>query len=266
MSAIKPKEQPSLADAFAVTAEQLAGMDPPEIDALNAVVAVESYRIDDQRDRCWDRLQRALGEKKVRHGRSESWPLRRDEAEEKARLALREGTGSELYRADLTKVLEAMDALGADMAKLNQGPRKVLGSEWNRRGGWSRFFLVQDGHIHRDQSCFTLRITTRLSWQPHLSGRSDEQAVAELGPFLCSFCFPDAPVDWQQKPEDVKREAKKKDECAGSRMRVELDTKMARRRSPWAKCPVCGRKDVSVTPTRKLRAHKPKPADKPTEE
>ncbi|MFI2616622.1 hypothetical protein [Streptomyces sp. NPDC018584] len=266
MSTIKPKEQPSLADAFAVTAEQLADMDPPEIDALNSVVAVESYRIDDQRDRCWDRLQRALGEKKVRHGRSESWPLRRDEAEEKARRALREGTGSELYRADLSKVLEAMDALGAEMAKLNQGPRKVLGDEWDRRGGWSRFFLVQDGHIHRGQSCFTLRITTRLSWKPHLSGRSDGQAVAELGPFLCSFCFPDAPLEWQQNPEDVKREAKKKDECTGSRMQVELDARMARRRSPTATCPVCGREGVSVTSTWKLRAHKPKPAGKSAKE
>ncbi|MFE9412290.1 hypothetical protein ACFYN0_26380 [Streptomyces sp. NPDC006704] len=257
--------KPSLADAFSVTADQLGEMDPPEIDALNAVVAIESYRIDDQRDRCWDRLQRALGERKVRRGRSMDWSLGRDEAEEKARLALQEGSGSELYRSELSKVLDAMDALGTEMVKLNQGPRKVLGSEWERRGGWSRFFLVEDGHIHRSQSCFTLRIMTRLAWQPHLSGRSDEEAVAELGPFLCSHCFRDAPTEWQKNPEDVKREAKKKDECDGSRMHVELDARMARRMSPSATCPVCGKEGVSVTSTWKLRAHKPKPADKPTE-
>lgn len=67
--------------------------------------------------------------------------------------------------------------------------------------GWSRFFLVTSspGHIHSSMHCSTCRPTTQYGWLPELSGRDEEAAVKECGPTLCSVCFPDAPVDWQDK-------------------------------------------------------------------
>jgi hypothetical protein len=71
-----------------------------------------------------------------------------------------------------------------------------LESRWT---GWSRFFLVtsSSGHVHRSMACSTCRPTTTFGWLPELSGQTEAQAVAELGPALCSVCFPSAPVEHQ---------------------------------------------------------------------
>lgn len=63
--------------------------------------------------------------------------------------------------------------------------------------GWSRFFLVTSspGHVHSSTHCSTCRWTTTYGWLPELSGKTEEEAVAELGPTLCSVCFPSAPVE-----------------------------------------------------------------------
>ena len=64
--------------------------------------------------------------------------------------------------------------------------------------GWARFFLVTSsaGHIHSSMHCSTCRPTTRYGWLPELSGKDADTAVSELGPTLCSICFPSAPVEW----------------------------------------------------------------------
>lgn len=65
---------------------------------------------------------------------------------------------------------------------------------------WSRFEMVPGGHIHnRNYTCHTLRPTTQVAWIPKLSGDTVEDAVATYGPALCSHCYKDAPVEWQQK-------------------------------------------------------------------
>lgn len=65
--------------------------------------------------------------------------------------------------------------------------------------GWSRFFMVPGGHIHASLSCKTcnrLGRDTAFTWLPHLSGRTEAEAVAEFGPVLCTVCFPSAPLYW----------------------------------------------------------------------
>lgn len=61
---------------------------------------------------------------------------------------------------------------------------------------WSRFFLVTSsaGHVHSSMNCHTCKQTTTYGWLPELSGKSEEEAVAQLGTVLCSVCFPSAPV------------------------------------------------------------------------
>lgn len=64
---------------------------------------------------------------------------------------------------------------------------------------WSRFFLVTSstGHVHASMYCSTCRWSTTYGWLPELSGKSEAEAVAELGAVLCSVCFPSAPVEHQ---------------------------------------------------------------------
>jgi hypothetical protein len=69
---------------------------------------------------------------------------------------------------------------------------------------WSRYWLVtsSDGHIHRDVGCSTCnkgREPTGFALVPYLSGSTAEAAVADLGPALCSICFPGAPVESREQ-------------------------------------------------------------------
>jgi hypothetical protein len=43
--------------------------------------------------------------------------------------------------------------------------------------------------------CHTCRPSTTYGWLPELSGKDEAEAVAQLGPNLCSVCFPSAPVE-----------------------------------------------------------------------
>lgn len=68
--------------------------------------------------------------------------------------------------------------------------------------GWSRFFLVNAGHIHRSMSCSSCnkgRSATVFSWLPELSGLTEADAVAAHGAHLCTVCFPTAPTEWHHK-------------------------------------------------------------------
>lgn len=127
---------------------------------------------------------------------------------------------------------------------------KVVESPY-RANPWSRFFLVQGGHIHRSTSCSTCYPTTQFAWLPELSGLTEKDAVAAYGTRLCSVCFPTAPVEWTvgiAKPEG----------CAGS------GTYGAGRNGAkptaydrYRVCETCG-DYVAVTSSNKLRKHKAK--------
>jgi hypothetical protein len=85
---------------------------------------------------------------------------------------------------------------------------KALNAQYT---GWSRFFLVTSsaGHVHSSMHCSTCRPTTRYGWLPELSGKTEDVAVAELGPSLCSVCFPSAPLDWTTGKKLTKAQAAK---------------------------------------------------------
>ena len=69
-------------------------------------------------------------------------------------------------------------------------------AEFTRRGGWARYFLVSNnnGHVHRERECSTCFPTTQFVWLPTLSGKTDEEMVAEWGEVACTVCFPSAPT------------------------------------------------------------------------
>ncbi|MFV8227497.1 hypothetical protein [Mycolicibacterium fortuitum] len=119
---------------------------------------------------------------------------------------------------------------------------------WRTHGQWNRFFMVPGGHIHSSTGCHSLRITTRISWLPQLSGESEAEAVGAYGTVLCTKCFASAPVEWTtQGPEPVDPKL-----CPGSKKYVR-DADM-RLYSPRGTCPECGQW-ISVTKSGLARKH-----------
>lgn len=74
---------------------------------------------------------------------------------------------------------------------------KPYEAEFERRGGWTRFFLVDNpgGHVHNSMSCDTCFPTTQFVWLPEFSGQGEAGVVELAGESACSRCFPSAPVD-----------------------------------------------------------------------
>jgi hypothetical protein len=103
----------------------------------------------------------------------------------------------DLLYGNVENALAAIPACEAEEARINE-QIATLEAEYRRRP-WSRFFLVTSsaGHVHSSMSCSTCRVTTTYGWLPELSGRTEAEAVAELGPALCSVCFASAPVAHQ---------------------------------------------------------------------
>lgn len=271
---IKPA---TMKDVEAVTPQQLTTMTPPEVDRLFAALDGKLNRLDDARGRAFEALYSAMGVEQVQRGRSRAWAIDARGLEAQARELAASAEPVEVperlrrynrmmtperYANDVRTALRALDDNAAESQRLHEGPRATLMGEWDRRGGWTRFHLVQDGHIHRGvgwrSDCHTLRPTTVLAWQPHLSGKTDAEAVKALGPYLCTFCFPEAPTDWKKDPAD----AKKADNCeaSGTSAWDHMTPEQRRKYSKYATCHLCGKPSVSITSTWKYRAHKPQGA------
>jgi hypothetical protein len=73
---------------------------------------------------------------------------------------------------------------------------KPFAAEWSKRGGWSRYYLVQngDGHYHVSRSCPTCFATTQFVINPMTSGLTERELVDLVGTDACTTCFPWAPT------------------------------------------------------------------------
>ncbi len=72
----------------------------------------------------------------------------------------------------------------------------ILDAEFDARGGWARYYLVQNvgGHVHTSRACSTTSTTTTFGWLTEHSGATEEEMV-ELGQDqCCTVCMPSAPV------------------------------------------------------------------------
>jgi transcription elongation factor Elf1 len=181
--------------------------------------------------------------------RPERWAMMDDEALEAAKDRVENEEFNPQRESQLESIARYENAIDArEDARLAHNKQD---EEWFQHGQWSRFFLVQDGHIHARTSCQSLRITTRVGWLPELSGESEEDAVKAHGAMLCTFCFPSAPVEWTRgKPADPST-------CEGSGIYAGeyMTDKQKRLYSKFGTCPHCG-EGVSVTSTMKFRKHK----------
>lgn len=73
-----------------------------------------------------------------------------------------------------------------------------LDAEWERRGRWTRAYLVVTkgtGHVHRSMNCTTCYPTTQYHWMVDWADKDEAQIVADAGERACTVCYPSAPVD-----------------------------------------------------------------------
>lgn len=71
-----------------------------------------------------------------------------------------------------------------------------LETEFDRRGGWSRYYLVDGGHLHYDVSdsrCSRIPSTTHY-WMTEFSGTHSKLVIAKAGERVCTVCFSEAPA------------------------------------------------------------------------
>lgn len=90
------------------------------------------------------------------------------------------------YEALAEKAAEQFRAIMAECAPFD--------GEFDRRGGWTRAFIVTDGHVHSSMSCHTCYPTTQFGWLPQVSGQTEAEIVAQAGEGACTVCYPTAPV------------------------------------------------------------------------
>lgn len=198
-----------------------------------------------------DQAHHYLGERARQVTRSRmEWPT--TDAEALIALATRLDAGTlkpwDVDRAGrvLAEVAELNTAI-----LVNRTEAAHLDAEYDRRP-WRRYIGVLGGHLHSGTRCAggTIRPSTQITWHPLLSGKAVADAVAELGPLLCTHCFPDAPVEWQAG-------APKPTRCAGSGAPEEPGTFRRQGMSAYGECQKCHTVQTLTPGGRVIRAHKP---------
>lgn len=114
----------------------------------------------------------------------------------------------------------AKETLAAHQAELAEAEREAepFEREWNKRGGWTRYYLVKngDGHYHATRACSTCFATTEFGINPMTSGLTERELVDLVGTDACTVCFPWAPTTpaWREgrslgkAEKDARRDAK----------------------------------------------------------
>jgi mono/diheme cytochrome c family protein len=187
------------------TAAELTRLTPPQVDDIFADVYEEEHRLETNRLRAVESILLEAGAR--RDYQSRAWDMTFSEA-----LATVENLG-----ARGKDVLRHLAQVDREIAALIEGPQAVLDHEFARRGGWTRAFLVTDGHVHRHQNCSSCHKgaeRTRFSWMTQYSGKSEEEIVDAAGEKACTICYPSAPVARGEKapksvmftPEEIQRE------------------------------------------------------------
>lgn len=212
----------TLKDAEQVTPAQLREMTPPQVDELFAAACDRRYDLVMKAFAVWDELHYAVGDRRTsRRG----WGLLHTEAEKRAR----ESTGA------ARRVLDRLYGIKGEIAELDRTVLAKLENEFDRRGGWSRAYLVTDGHVHSSQRCSSCNrgeFPTQFSWMIDFSGKSHEEIIEAAGHRACSICYPDAPVNrGKQAPRSIMFTPEERER---ERLREEEATRQAEKKAKAA--------------------------------
>jgi hypothetical protein len=225
---------------------------PAQIDTELAAIYRETMTLRGTLRRATDSLHRVAGHTpRYDSKRNCHWTETEAETAAAVRATVEAPDFDAVHHYQTAPVLARYDKLTAELAAA-EAAAAPLNAEWDRRGGWSRFFTVQtsNGHIHSSMQCSTCNrgvYGTSFTWNPAMSGQSEAEALAALGKqghILCTVCFPNAPV--QTTPAST--------HCAGSAQKA-VDLR------PWARgtygtCAACGSRQ-SVNANGTPRRHKP---------
>lgn len=174
---------------------------PGEVDTELARLYGEIALLDTRRTSEEDFVDREIA--RYEFNRGFSGTVSRSEREETlARWAEERSNGTLSIRARQT--LEHWDRAQryADQADSLRAQMQPYNEEFERRGGWTRAFLVTNagGHVHKDMNCSTCFPTTRYHWVTEMSGRDETEIVDAAGERACTVCYPSAPADTLTKP------------------------------------------------------------------
>lgn len=87
--------------------------------------------------------------------------------------------------------LEAKLAVARETASAVWALTAPFDAEFDRRGGWSRLYLVDNsgGHVHSTMDCKTCFTTTEFVWLPEYSDKPATEVVEAAGALTCLTCF-----------------------------------------------------------------------------
>jgi hypothetical protein len=182
----------TIKDAEQITPQQLEKLDPPQVDELFAAVWDRRYELVMDVYAAWNEVHYAVGDRRIS---AQTWRLSHSDVQEKA-------AGTERGR----KALDRVNRAKGSVSELDGTVLAKLEAEFGRRGGWSRAYLVTDGHVHSSQNCSSCNrgeFPTRFFWMIDFSGKSHAEIVEAAGERACTICYPDAPVARRDKGENV---------------------------------------------------------------
>jgi hypothetical protein len=95
----------------------------------------------------------------------------------------------QVARAEVESTYETILSANAEI--------RVGDAKFDRRGGWTRYYLVlnSNGHVHSSTHCPSCFPTTQYAWLVEQSGMTPEALVELAGESACTDCFPWAPVN-----------------------------------------------------------------------
>jgi hypothetical protein len=213
------------------TEQNLTEMTPVEIDTALYALYVETKQAEQRASWAWDRVK-TVASKYLKKGWKDSlyvgevrevMTLAREAAEAGQIETMVEDESLDIrvrgYR--LQEVLEAAQAheVATGAVKALEAAQQPYNDEWERRGRWTRAFIVTNanGHVHRSMHCSTCFPTTRYHWLTEMSDHDEAEIVEKAGQDACTVCYPSAPVESSTKPRqfftpDEEAKAKARDQ------------------------------------------------------
>jgi hypothetical protein len=180
---------------------------PAEHDAAQFALYQEMWKADQRLKGLRLSMHGMVGDRERGYGRDRAWGM--TFAQVCVAMRSLEEAGDEVIRGYSLRPSQvwAQDSALVDEIRSLSDRIAQMEAIW-REHRWTRWFpcLNPDGHLHSSlRGCPTVYGDTDMGWETGLSGKTVEEAIALLGPRLCSVCFPDAPVEHCRSLRDITR-------------------------------------------------------------